>query len=150
MNARSWRILGAVLGVAAGVVAIGLGLYIHSRHPWAVAGVWHIAGVAVSAQRLLAAMGLLMIVGGLIVLRSPVVGGILVAVAIVIVLVLIYHHPYSRMTNVRVWAAPIVLGLLSSMCAGLALEHEIVPIGAEPSAAQAPSEGPVSVGPPPV
>ena len=42
MNARSWRNLGAVLGVAAGVVAIGLGLYIHSRHPWAAGGVWRI------------------------------------------------------------------------------------------------------------
>src|SRR5271157_4055506 len=111
MNARSWRILGAVFGVAAGVVAIGLGLYIHSRHPWAVGGVWRIGGVAVSAQRLLVAMGLLMIVGGLVVLRSRVVGGILVAAALVIALCLIYTHATPRVTNVRVWAAPIVLGL---------------------------------------
>jgi hypothetical protein len=131
MNARSWRNLGAVLGVAAGVVAIGLGLYIHSRHPWAAGGVWRIAGVAVSVQRLLAAMGLLMIVGGLVVLRSRTAGGILVAAAVVIALCLIYTHANVRMTLVRVWAAPVVLGLLSSMCAGLALEAEIVPVGAE-------------------
>ena len=131
MNARSWRNLAAGLGVLAGIVAIGIGLYIHSRHPWAVGGIWRIGGVAVSAQRLLGAMGLLMIVGGLVVLRSRTVGGVLVAAAIVIALVLSYGHSYSRSTNVRVWAAPIVLGLLSSMCAGLALEAEIVPVGAE-------------------
>ena len=153
MNARSWRNLAAGLGVLAGIVAIGIGLYIHSRHPWAVGGIWRIGGVAVSAQRLLGAMGLLMIVGGLVVLRSRTVGGVLVAAAIVIALVLIYGHSYSRSTNVRVWAAPIVLGLLSSVCAGLALEDEIVPVGAEPvgggRGTPAPPESPSSLGPPP-
>ncbi len=88
-------------------------VYIHSRHPWAVGGVWQIGGVAVSAQRLLRAMGLLMIVGGLVVLRSRAIGGILVAAAVVIALCLIYRHADFRTTNVRVWAAPIVLAVLA-------------------------------------
>ena len=159
MNARSWRNLGAALGVVAGVVTIGIGLYIHSRHPWAVGGVWRIGGVAVSAQRLLGATGLLMIVGGLVVLRSRVVGGILVAAAVVIGLCLIYTHAGFRMTNIRVWGAPVVLATLSSVCAGLALEAEIVPVGAVPvGAASVPPplempvapEGPAGVGSPPV
>ena len=33
------------------------------------------------------------------------------------------------MTNVRVWALPIVLALLSSVCAGLALEGKIEAVG---------------------
>jgi hypothetical protein len=145
MNARSWRTLSTLLAIAAGVVAIALGVYIHSRHPWAVGGNWHIAGVVVSPQRLLAALGLLMIVGGLVVLRSRAAGGILVAGAIVIALCLIYKHADFRMTNIRVWAGPVVLGLLSSMCAGLALEDEIVPVGAVPVSA-----APVAAPPAPV
>jgi hypothetical protein len=142
MNARSWRILCTWLAIAGGVVAIGLGFYVHSSHPWAVGGNWHV-GVVVSPQRLLAAMGLVMIVGGLVALRSRVAGGILVAAPVVIALVLIYTHPLFRMTNIRVWAAPIVLATLSSVCAGLALEKEVEPVGLAEAQAQVARAGAV-------
>ena len=44
-----YRTLATSLAIVAGVVAIALAFYIHSSHPWAVGGVWKIAGVAVSA-----------------------------------------------------------------------------------------------------
>ncbi len=91
--------------------------------------------MAVSPQRLLAAMGLVMIVGGLLVQRTRVVGGVLVAAAVVVALCLIYTHTWSRTTNVWVWSAPIVLAVLGAVFAGLALKAEIEPVGRPPVAA---------------
>ena len=105
-----------------------------ARHPWAVGGVWKVAGVAVSPQRLLAAMGLLMIVGGLVVRRSRASAASLVAAAVVIALCLIYRHADFRTTNVWVWSAPIVLAVLAAVFAGLALKAEIEPVGRPPVA----------------
>ena len=126
-----YRTLATSLAIVAGIVAIALAFYIHSSHPWAVGGVWKIAGVAVSAQRLLAGLGVVMIVGGLLVQRTRTVGGILVAAAVVVALCLIYKHTDFRMTNVRVWAAPVVLAVLSAVFAGLALKAEVEPVGRE-------------------
>ena len=134
MNARSWRILGAVLGVAAGVAAIGAGFYVHGVAGYRLGLAWHI-GVVVSAPRLLVAMGVVMIVGGLFTLRFVVIGGILTAAPLVVGLVFAYDHVWYRMANLHVWATAVVLGLLSCVCAGLALQEEVVPIGAEPPAA---------------
>jgi hypothetical protein len=127
MNARSWRILGAVLGVAAGVAAIGAGFYVHGVSGYRLG--------LVSAPRLLVAMGVVMIIGGLFTLRFVVIGGILTAAPLVVGLVFAYDHVWYRMANLHVWAAAVVLGLLSCVCAGLALQEEIVPVGAEPPAA---------------
>jgi amino acid transporter len=137
-----YRLLATTLAIVAGVIAIALAFYVHSRHPWAVGGNWRIAGVAVSPQRLLAAMGLVMIVGGLLVQRTRVVGGVLVAAAVVFALCLIYTHTWSRTTNVWVWSAPIVLAVLGAVFAGLALKAEIEPIGPPPVAAPVPTEEP--------
>jgi len=126
-----YRTLATTLAVIAGIVAIALAFYIHGSHPWAVGGVWKIAGVAISAQRLLAGLGVVMIVGGLVVQRSRAIGGIVVAAAVVVALCLIYKHTNFRMTNVRVWAAPVVLAVLSAVFAGLALKAETEPVGRE-------------------
>jgi hypothetical protein len=142
MSGRNWGMLSAALAVAGGAVALGLAFYIHSSHPFAVGGNWH-PGVAVSPQRLLAAAGLVMIIGGLVVLRSRVVGGILIAAPLVIALCFIYAHTYVRMTNLRVWAATIVLGLLAAVCAGLALQREVEPVGLAEAQAQAAREAAV-------
>jgi hypothetical protein len=134
MNARSWRILGAVLGVGAGVAAIATGFYVHGIAGYRLGPAWHM-GAVVSAPRLLVAMGVVMIVGGLFTLRFVVLGGILTAAPLVVGLVFSYDHADHRMANLHVWAAAVVLALLSCVCAGLALQEEIVPIGAEPPAA---------------
>src|SRR5664280_981545 len=133
MNARSWRSLGAVLGVAAGVAAIAAGFYVHGVAGYRLGLAWHM-GAVVSAPRLLVAMGVVMIVGGLFTLRFAVLGGILTAAPLVVGLVFSFDHADHRMANLHVWAAAVVLALLSSMCAGLALQGEIVPIGAAPAA----------------
>ena len=133
MNPRSWRILGAVLGVAAGAAAIAAGFYVHGVAGYRLGLAWHM-GVVVSAPRLLVAMGVVMIVGGLFTLRFAVLGGILTAAPLVVGLVFSFDHADHRMANLHVWAAAVVLALLSSMCAGLALQGEIVPIGAAPAA----------------
>jgi hypothetical protein len=130
MKASSWRILGAVLGVAAGVAAIAAGFYVHGIAGYRLGHAWQM-GVVVSGPRLLVAMGVVMIVGGLITLRFVVAGGILTAAPVVVGLVFAYAHVDHRMPNLHVWAAAVVLGLLSCVCAGLALQQEIVPIGAE-------------------
>jgi hypothetical protein len=134
MNARNWRIIGAVLGVAAGVAAIAAGFYVHSVSGYRLGLAWHIV-VVVSAPRLLVAMGIIMIVGGLFTLRFVVIGGILTAAPLIPGLAFAYNHVWYRMANLHVWAAAVVLALLSCVCAGLALQEEIVPIGAEPPAA---------------
>ncbi len=135
----TWRTLATGLSVVAGVVAIALAFYIHSRHPWAVGGNWKILGVVVSPQRLLAAMGLLMVVGGLVVQTSRWLGGVLVAVACVIAQCLIYTHAEFRTANVWVWSAPIVLAVLGAVFAGLALKAEIEPVGREELGVPAPA-----------
>ena len=132
MNARSWRILGAVLGVAAGAAAIGAGFYVHSVSGYRLGLAWHM-GVVVSAPRLLVAMGVVMIVGGLLTVRFAVLGGILTAASLVPGLVFAFDHVWYRMANLHMWAAAVVLGLLSCVCAGLALQEEMVPVGAAPA-----------------
>jgi amino acid transporter len=150
----AWRTIATGLSLAGGVVAMALAFYIHSRHPWAVGGNWKIAGVAVSPQRLLAAMGLLMVVGGLVVQASRWLGGVLVAAACVIALCLIYTHADFRTANVWVWSAPIVLAVLGAVFAGLALKAEIEPVGretlgAEPGPPSVEAREPLVVGAPP-
>ncbi len=133
MKAATWHVLGAVLGVAAGAAAIAMGFYVHGVAGYRLGPAWHM-GAVVSGPRLLVAMGVVMIVGGLLTLRFAVLGGILTAAPLVVGLVFSFDHADHRMANLHVWAAAVVLGLLSSMCAGLALQNEIVPIGAAPSA----------------
>ncbi len=141
MNSSTYRTLGAVLGVAAGVVAIAMGFYVHRVSGYRLGLAWHL-GVVVSAPRLLVAMGVVMIIGGLLTLRFVVLGGILTALPLVLGLAFAYQHVWYRMANLHVWAASVVLALLSCVCAGLALQQEIVPVGAEPT-------GPTPVSPPP-
>jgi hypothetical protein len=137
MSARTWGVISAAFAIAGGATAIFLAFYIHSRHSFAVGGNWHVVGIVVSPQRLLAAAGLVMIVGGFVVLRSRVAGGIITAAAPVVGLWLIYEHAYVRMPNLKVWAATIVAALLSSMCAGLAMQKEIEPVSLAEAEAEA-------------
>ena len=131
MKASTYRILGAVLGVAAGIAAIAMGFYVHGVSGYRLGLAWHV-GVVVSAPRLLVAMGVVMIIGGLLTLRFVVPGGILTGLPLVAGLAFAYQHEWYRLANLHVWAASVVLALLSCMCAGLALQQEIVPVGAQP------------------
>ena len=85
----------ALVGVLAGVSAIALAFYIHSAQP-KLGPSWHVAGILVTSPRLLAAMGVVMVIGGVLTLWSPAGGGLLVLVPAVIGLVYCYNHEWTR------------------------------------------------------
>jgi hypothetical protein len=119
----------AIVGVLAGVSAISLAFYIHAAQP-KLGPSWHL-GVLVTSPRLLAAMGVVMLIGGVLTLWSPAAGGLLVLVPAVIGLVYCYDHPWTRITLLEVWAAPVVLGWLAGILCGYALAKD-VPANDEP------------------
>lgn len=114
----------ALVGVLAGVSAIALAFYIHSAQP-KLGPSWHVVGILVSSPRLLAAMGVVMVIGGVLTLWSPAGGGLLVLVPAVIGLVYCYNHEWTRIPLLKVWAAPMLLGWLAGILAGYALAKDV-------------------------
>ena len=114
----------ALAGVLAGVAAIALAFYIHSAQP-KLGPSWHIAGILVTSPRLLAAMGVIMIIGGILTLWSPAPGGLLVLVPAVIGLVYCYDHSWTRIPLLKIWATPMLLAWLAGILAGYALAKDI-------------------------
>jgi len=160
----TWRTLASAFAIVAGALAIAIAFYLHGGHSgnfgagwripgviqlthrdlWAIGGNWKLLGVTVSPQRLLAAMGLVMIVGGLVVQTSRWLGGVLIAAACAFPLCLLYTHPdfshvHYRWHNVELWSVPIVLAVLGAVFAGLALKAEIEPVGREELGVPAPA-----------
>ncbi|MCX6363997.1 MAG: hypothetical protein NTW58_07485 [Actinobacteria bacterium] len=113
----------ALAGVLAGVSAIALAFYIHSAQP-KLGPSWHI-GILVTSPRLLAAMGVVMLIGGILTLWSPAAGGLLVLVPSVIGLVYCYNHEWTRIPLLKIWAAPVLLGWLCGILAGYALAKDV-------------------------
>ena len=105
----------ALVGVLAGVSAIALAFYIHSAQP-KLGPSWHI-GVLITSPRLLAAMGVIMIIGGILTLWSPAPGGLLVLVPAVIGLVYCYNHEWTRIPLLKIWATPMLLAWLAGILA---------------------------------
>jgi len=114
----------ALVGVLAGVSAIALAFYIHSAQP-KLGPSWHIAGILVTSPRLLAAMGVIMIIGGILTLWSPAPGGLLVLVPAVIGLIYCYNHEWTRIPLLKIWATPMLLGWLAGILAGYALAKDV-------------------------
>ena len=114
----------ALVGVLAGVSAVALAFYIHSAQP-KLGPSWHIAGILVTSPRLLAAMGVVMIIGGILTLWSPAPGGLLVLVPAVIGLVYCYNHEWTRIPLLKIWATPMLLGWLAGILAGYALAKDV-------------------------
>jgi hypothetical protein len=114
----------AVVGVLAGVSAIALAFYIHAAQP-KLGPSWHIAGILVTSPRLLAAMGVIMIIGGILTLWSPAAGGLLVLIPAVIGLVYCYNHEWTRIPLLKIWATPMLLAWLAGILAGYALAKDV-------------------------
>ena len=114
----------ALVGVLAGVSAIALAFYIHSAQP-KLGPSWHIAGILVTSPRLLAAMGVVMVIGGILTLWSPAPGGLLVLVPAVIGLVYCYNHEWTRIPLLKIWATPMLLAWLAGILAGYALAKDV-------------------------
>jgi len=114
----------ALVGVLAGISAIALAFYIHSAQP-KLGPSWHIVGILVTSPRLLAAMGVIMIIGGILTLWSPAPGGLLVLVPAVIGLIYCYNHEWTRIPLLKIWATPMLLGWLAGILAGYALAKDV-------------------------
>jgi hypothetical protein len=114
----------AIVGVLAGISAIAMGLYIHSAQP-KLGPSWHVAGILFTSPRLLLGLGLVMIIGGVLTMWNPAVGGLIVLVSAVLGLVYCYTHQWHRMDLLKIWALPVVLGWLAGILAGYALAKSV-------------------------
>jgi hypothetical protein len=114
----------AAVGVLAGISAIAMGLFIHSAQP-KLGPSWHVVGILVTSPRLLLGLGLVMIVGGVLTLWNPALGGLLVLVSAVLGLVYCYTHEWHRLDLLKIWALPVILGWIAGILAGYALAKDV-------------------------
>jgi hypothetical protein len=114
----------AAVGVLAGISAIAMGLYIHSAQP-KLGPSWHLAGVLVTSPRLLLGLGVVMVVGGVLTMWNPALGGLMVLLSAVLGLVYCYTHQWHRIDLLKIWALPVVLGWLAGILAGYALAASV-------------------------
>jgi hypothetical protein len=131
----------ALVGVLAGISAIAMGLYIHSAQP-KLGPSWHLAGILVTSPRLLIGLGTVMVIGGVLTLWNPALGGLIVLLSAVIGLVYCYTHTWTRIPLLKIWALPVVLGWLAGILAGYALARDVKAYDGPPDngSATAPSE----------
>jgi 4-hydroxybenzoate polyprenyltransferase len=114
----------ALVGVLAGISAIAMGFYIHSAQP-KLGPSWHVAGILVTSPRLLLGLGIVMVIGGVLTLWSPALGGLLVLASAVLGLVYCYTHEWTRIPLLKIWALPVVLGWIAGILAGYALAKSV-------------------------
>jgi len=114
----------ALAGFLAGVYAIAMGLYVHSAQP-KLGPSWHVVGILVTSPRLLLGLGIVMVVGGVLTLWNPALGGLIVLVSAVLGLVYCYTHEWHRLDLLKIWALPVILGWLAGILAGYALAKSV-------------------------
>lgn len=127
------RTYAAAAGALAGIVAVVTALVMRAEDPILGPPWGHTVGFiadsdlllsALSAAGLLFAMGIVMIAGALITLKSPAIGGVVMVAAAVVGLVFTYTHQWYRMELLTWWAAPVLLCWLAGVLAGYALQRE--------------------------
>ena len=124
MKGTAMRKYAAVIGMLAGVAAIGMGLYIHAAQP-KLGPSWHVIGILVTSPRLLLGLGLVMIVGGVLTLWNPAIGGGIVLASAVLGLVYCYTHEWHRFDLLKVWAPAVILAWIAGILAGYALTQSV-------------------------
>jgi hypothetical protein len=145
MSSQTLARIAAVLGVLAGLSAIGGGLYARSTDPQVIFGIPGFLWVDVtwlSGAHQLVGLGLIMVVGGLIAFKWPTVGICIVCASAMIGLIACYDRgrPIGGGDPLRTrwmpylyyWAAPWVFSWVSGIFAGLALAKSTEPYGAAP------------------
>ena len=141
-----------VLSLLAGVVTIVMAIIMHGAHqhlghPWTSGWAWLDNTHALSAVGIMGGMGIVMIIGGLVALRSRAVGGMIVVAAAIFGLAFVYTRGAGAdPTRIRLlwwWAAPLVFAWAAGIVAGYTLHGETTPYGAE----KAPGAPPVGAPP---
>ncbi len=112
----------AIAGVVAGALAIGGGLYARSVEP--VFGIPQFFGVYwnyLSGVHMLVGVGVIMVVGGLLSLKWPSVGAIIVCVAAMIGLIYTFNRGQYRWTPLLYyWLGPWLFAWIAGIFAGYA------------------------------
>ena len=145
MSSQTLTRIAAVLGVLAGLAAIGGGLYAHFKDPQPIFGIPGFMWVDVpwlSGVHQLVGLGLVMVVGGLLAFKWPTVGICIVCAGAMIGLIACYDRgrPIGGGDPLRTrwipylyyWAAPWVLAWISGIFAGLALYKTTEQVGLPP------------------
>ena len=122
MKGQRWATYAAVAGVLAGIAAIAGGLYAHSAQPaFGIPQFFGIHWAYLSGVHVLLGIGVIMIVGGLLSLKWPSVGAIIVCAAAMAGLVYTYNRGQYRWTPmVYYWWGPWLLAWLAGIFAGYA------------------------------
>jgi hypothetical protein len=122
MKGQRFANLTAIAGIAAGVFAVGAGLYARSVEP--VFGIPQFFGIHsdyLSGVHVLVGLGVIMIVGGLLSFKWPSVGGVIVCTATMIGLIYTYNRGQYRWTPyLYYWWGPWVFAWICGIFAGYA------------------------------
>lgn len=136
MSGRSLARIAALLGILAGLSAIGGGLYAHFATPQPVFGIpgfLFLSSDYLSGVHLLVGLGAVMVLGGVLALRWPALGIVIVCAGAMLGLVATYDRgrpPFLGdelrtrwLPYLYYWAAPWVLAWLSGIFAGLSMQR---------------------------
>lgn len=140
MSSQTLCRIAAVLGVLAGLSAIVGGLYAHYQSPQPVFGIpgfLFVQSDYLSGVHMLVGLGIIMVVGGLLTFRWPVLGICIVCAGAMVGLIACYDRgrPPFMGDPLRTrwfpyfyyWAAPWVLAWISGIFAGLYLQKSVKP-----------------------
>jgi len=140
MSGQTSARIGAVIGILAGLVAIGDGLYAHFQSPqpaFGIPGFLLVYSPYLSGVHMLVGLGVIVVVGGLLAFKWPALGIGIVCAGAMIGLISVYDRgapPFKGdayrlrwMPYFYYWAAPWVLAWVSGIFGGLSLQKSIKP-----------------------
>jgi hypothetical protein len=122
MKGQKMAIYAAVAGILGGAVAIGGGLYARSAEPaFGIPQFFGIYSNYLSGVHVLIGIGIIMVVGGLISLKWPSVGGVIVCTAAMAGLIYTYDRGQYRWSPmVYYWWGPWLFAWIAGIFAGYA------------------------------
>jgi hypothetical protein len=140
MSSQTAARIAAVVGILAGLVAIGDGLYAHFLSPQPVFGIpsfLFVYSPYLSGVHMLVGLGVIMVIGGLLAFKWPALGICIVCAGAMIGLISVYDRgrPPFMGDSLRTrwlpyfyyWAAPWVLAWIAGIFGGLSLQKSVKP-----------------------
>jgi hypothetical protein len=138
MKGRAMAIFAAVAGILGGAAAIGGGLSAHATQP--VFGIPQFFGLysdLLSGVHVLVGLGVIMVIGGLVSIKWPSVGAIVVCAAAMVGLIYTYDRgPYRWTPLLYYWGAPWLFAWLAGIFAGYSVFQRVEQVGEGPAAAR--------------